>query len=841
MNEELIFYTGKVPVTEMLSSVDPAALGPGQFSLLDNLSIGKLKVTARWGCDRIADAPAANASFRGSWSGYIDGNYVILAAFRISTATYIYSLTSSGTTWTEISGASTRFSTDGWIQFGAGTDPGYNSSEHFFPTDSGQITQARRDLILCGNGSDEPGVVYYSSGFQFARVADPVSGTQTAGLEVIPQGFYYIGNGSGYTSYTNSGANLTMADTGSDPNTQILLTFNAAGAVGDTSIVNFEGGSGGYEWGYAANNKPDFTYAKQLHVIVEDTITDPIFDYLMLEAYDSTAASYKVVYDPDDLNGQQPVYTSVGSGVYMASLPVFDKTAVDVSRFKLTVRKKCSANRTANIKTIMVGGLNPGDAVWKATIMDPLTMVESPAIVPTMTTGQFIYVFGGQRDATYRVPSPAGTYWACFRGLGGSSSAGTKELFYRKDPEDEDYFLCSIFGNTSGATHCDPADKDYARKAPSEFTIRPPKASAWLGNNNRVFAGGISGEKGRVAISVDGYASRFESLSRDSDGDGAVDDDSGANVNFASEQVKRIVPLPGSLVGISPVAVLTNKNTWRIEGIDALSLSRPTLLTPHGTLYPFSVAIHKGNVYWLDNEQQPRVLLGGMDSEPLGIWKIEDQLQDNVVTNCTGIVYREAYKLAYAAAAASTNKYVLNYEERLNGWHRHSYTNPDWAGFVVDEVSQASGSRLLGITDTGEVFVVEKPTITADYQKTGSSTDNITITLKTGEMSHNGWRNFRLYRVGIICDKATGRTLTTTRTDNNWSANDGATTGQIDCATGVNDRAVRWDQVASTYVKPGIISQSIQVTVSGAWTPGKNIKALYYEWEPSDKTGDVAA
>jgi hypothetical protein len=844
-DKRLVFYTGQKPVTEMLSSVDPSALGEGQFSVLENLSIGKLKVTARWGCDRIASAPEANAAFRGSWNGYIDGNYVILAAFRVGSETKIYSLTSAGTVWTELSsgsGATARFATDGWIQFGAGTDPGYNHAEHYFPTDSGQATGARREMVLCGNGTDEPGAVYYSSGFAFVRIADTLHATTplSAKVEVIPQGFYYIGSGSGYTSYTNSGANLTMADSGSDPNTVILLTFNAAGAVADTSIVNFEGGSGGYEWGYAVNTKPDFTYAKQLHILIEDTITDPIFDYLLLEAYDSTAGSYKTVYDPTAVNSLQPIYTAAASGVYLASLPISDTTAVDVSRFRLTVKKLPSANRTANIRNIMVGGMVDAAALYRSTSADGTTRVESRAISPVIVKNQLATIFGGKQDSTVRIPMPEGTYWANYQAIIGRVDTNKYHFLYRKDPEDEDFFLCSNL-TTAGATHCAEADKDYARKAPSEYTVRPPKASAWCGNNNRVFAGGISGDTGRVMASVEGYPTRFESLSRDSDSDGAIDDDSGANVNYAGEQVKRIVPLPGSLVGISPIATFTNRNVWRQEGIDALSLSRPTLLTPHGTLYPFSIAVQKGNVYWLDSEKQPRVLIGGMDSEPLGIWKIEDQLIDNVVTNCTGIVFKEAYKLAYAASGATTNKKVLNYEERLNGWHRHSYTNPDWAGYVLDEVSQTAGYRLLGITTTGEVFEIEKASTTADDQKTGSSTDAISITITTGEMHGDLDDAFFWGRVAILCEKMSGVTLTVTRSDPAWTSNDGATTGTIDLSTGVNERAWRYDQTATTLLPTGIKSQAMQLSITGAAIPGKFIKGAIIEISRVDHRPDVAA
>jgi hypothetical protein len=841
---QTLIYPDSHPVRGMRSSVNPAALPSGLWKTLKNVRTTKFNVTSRWGCDRIASAPEANAAFRGSWNGYIDGNYVILAAFRVGSETKIYSLTSAGTVWTELSsgsGATARFATDGWIQFGAGTDPGYNHAEHYFPTDSGQATGARREMVLCGNGTDEPGAVYYSSGFAFVRIADTLHATTplSAKVEVIPQGFYYVSQADGIATHTfaNSGANLTMASSGSSPNTVILMTFNAAAAAGDTSRVVFGGLLSGFEWGYAAGTPPDFTYAKHLHILLEDTITDPITDYLLVEAYDGT--NYYTVYDPTAVNSLQPIYTAAASGVYLASLPISNTAAVDVTGFRFTVKKIPAANRTANIRNIMVGGMVDAAALYRSTSADGTTRVESRAVAPLIVKNQLATIFGGKRDSTVRIPMPEGTYWANYQAIIGRVDTNKYHFLYRKDPEDEDFFLCSNL-TTAGATHCAEADKDYARKAPSEYTVRPPKASAWCGNNNRVFVGGISGDTGRVMASVEGYPTRFESLSRDSDADGAIDDDSGANVNYAGEQVKRIVPLPGSLVGISPIATFTNRNVWRQEGIDALSLSRPTLLTPHGTLYPFSIAVQKGNVYWLDSEKQPRVLIGGMDSEPLGIWKIEDQLIDNVVTNCTGAVYKEAYKLAFAASGATTNKYVLNYEERLGEWVLDEYTNPDWAGYVFDEVSQTAGYRLLGITTTGEVFVVEKEAQTADEQKTGSSTDAISITMITGDQHGDMWESMTFGEVSILCDKSSATTLTFTWLDPCDATPDGVTASTIDLFTNVDTRA--WRRAVTSdadHLPAGITAHAARLQVTGALIPGKNITGLAYQYEMADLEPDV--
>jgi len=144
--ESLIFYTGQVPINGMLSSVDPAALGPGQFALIDNFSIAQNRITARWGCDRLAPAPFGSASYRGSWSGYVAGNWTRLVAFWDSSALRIYHLDRSFT-WNELTSASTRFAGDGFVDFAPITESGL--------TLAGTVVFPKQDGVICGNGVDE--------------------------------------------------------------------------------------------------------------------------------------------------------------------------------------------------------------------------------------------------------------------------------------------------------------------------------------------------------------------------------------------------------------------------------------------------------------------------------------------------------------------------------------------------------------------------------------------------------------------------------------------------------------------------------------------------------------
>lgn len=826
-----LFYTGQTPVKEMLSAVDPALLGPGQFSLLDNLSIAKGKVTARNGCARLAAAPIANASFRGAWFGYLGGQYTMLVAFRVSSATYVYRLSSSHV-YTELTGASTRFATDGYIDFAPFTERGLiaTGTQYLYPQDG----------VLMGNGTDECGIAYYNSqtlNYGFARVANATPSDNAPASSQANPGGYWIIKDKDNTAYTNSGANFTMADSGSsDTENEIVVTLSASASIGDTSIVNFS--TNGVYDGVSGSLK--LTEAKQLHILIEDTISDPIFNYVDLEVYNSSNTTYYQLHNASSPNF---IVTQADTGVYMVSFNLDLANAdianwVSLQRVRLTVDRVPSATRTANIIGIFTGGNVDGTSEYIVSYLLESTRVESSGIAATQKSPPIVSEVGGSDARRITLVAPFGTYWKHYIYFVNPTSVSGADLavFYRRDPDSDlaDYFVSSVYSLTIiGAGVNTKRDNtrsdllDYGRKAPSAFTIKPPKAKRFAAGANRLFAGGSSSEPTKVYISDEGFPMRFTSIPRDSDGDGYIDPDSGTSVSFPGETIQRIQSMPGSVVGVSPMAVFTNKNVWRVEGIDALSLSRATIMNPNGTLYPWTVAKHKDSFYYIDSEKQPVKLDGGSPAVPLGIWKIEDQLQSGDPTNSYGVVFAEAYKVAYRASGASVNQKVLNYEERLDGWHRHTYINPDWAGYVLEETS--SGRKLLGITTTGEVFEIEQASKTADDQKTGSSTDDISITMTTGEIHPEMWTGAKFGKVALLCEKASGRTLTITRADPSNSSNESsAPVGVIDCSTNVNDRAWRYDQTNDSDKREcGMKAQSCLVTISGAWTPGKLLKGAY--------------
>jgi hypothetical protein len=846
LTEELLFYTGSQPIREMLSSVDPAALAPGQFQLIDNFSLSKIYTTARWGCARISAAPVGSAAFRGGWAGYMGGVYTILAAFRVSGATRIYRFT--GSAWSaELTVAGTRFSTDGYCDFAPFVERG--------GTVLGANLLPRQSGVLIGNGTDECGVVYYDASgltYGFARIAAPTPNDYGLFASQATPGGYWLVRNSTLTTYTNSGANLTMADSGgTTTQNEINMTFNAAGAAGDTSVVDFGATGGDYDNGTAQVLR--FDESRQFHIIIEDTSNDPVFNYLKIEVYNATNTTYYTVYDPATL-GANLTITAVASGVYMAS---FDLTPyntnlvnmVNLQRVRFTISKVIGANRTPKILAVMAGGMVDASAETIVAYILSTTRVESAARVCDKWGGPRASAVGASDLRTFNLPSGEGLFfknWIYYQNPT-STTAANFALFYRKDPGDEDYFLAgsASLASTSTATqlkieNARQEQKDYGRKAPSAFTISPPKASCLAFGSDRMFAGGVYQDVESVYISDEKFPMRFVSIPRDSDGDGQIDSDSGTVVTFPGEVPKRIFAMPGSVVGISPMAIMTNRNTWRVEGIDALSLSDPTIMTTHGTLYPWSVCVHKSAVYFIDSESQPRVIDGGYDARPLGVWKVENQFPDP--TNSWGVVTREQYKVALRASGASTNQKVMVYERMLDGWHRHSYTNPDWAALLLQEIGGSSGTRTLGITTTGEVFEVEQPAKLNDDQKTGSGTDSITITLTTGELHGALWETMVFARVAVLCDKSSGSTITVSRVDPNDAANTTTYQGSIDLATNVADRAWRYDQYndSGVYRPAAIQTQSCYITFSGNLIPGKYWKGAFIEVRSSDRGPDVA-
>jgi hypothetical protein len=146
----------------------------------------------------------------------------------------------------------------------------------------------------------------------------------------------------------------------------------------------------------------------------------------------------------------------------------------------------------------------------------------------------------------------------------------------------------------------------------------------------------------------------------------------------------------------------------------------------------------------------------------------------------------------------------------------------------------------LGITTTGEVFVVEKEAQTADEQKTGSSTDAISITMITGDQHGDMWESMTFGEVSILCDKSSATTLTFTWLDPCDATPDGVTASTIDLFTNVDTRA--WRRAVTSdadHLPAGITAHAARLQVTGALIPGKNITGLAYQYEMADLEPDV--
>jgi hypothetical protein len=362
-------------------------------------------------------------------------------------------------------------------------------------------------------------------------------------------------------------------------------------------------------------------------------------------------------------------------------------------------------------------------------------------------------------------------------------------------------------------------DRASYRYAPSPGGRGPISGQCIASWNDRIAIGGVINGRSQVWISDQYFPLRFRALVTDEDQDGVPDLDSGLSKSFPGEDVKQLVPMPGSLLGRAPLVCFTTHGTYRFEGADAESLSRPTLLNQHGTNFPNSIARDKGLTYYLDNDLIIRAFAGGIESAPISRDHVDDQLENGDVTECTAAVYKDRLYFAYRANAASINQRVLVYETQMGAWVRDSYTTAaqNWAGLVV--VGSGSTRKLIGITEEGRVYQLEK---SGQLDDDGTA---ISGTLTTGELHVDMWEQRVWGSVGVVVDDIASGTWTITRNDENTTGT-GSGPGAINVDVSTT-RAYRWEKSSkSGNVDSGIMTASARITITGKVIAGKYLKAI---------------
>ena len=812
MNQiEHLYMPGSVPIYGMRSGVDPASLARGYWRLIDNWRIGRNSAQGRLGCDELTSGLiVASASYRGSWSGYVGTTEMVYVALRVSGATRIYE-SQTGSTFAEVTGVSTRFSTDGFVEFAPCRDPGI-------------VGNTNIDYVVAVNGTDVPRVVkfnilgstaYIANGFSFDTANKPT-------CQPIPWGWTVLRDAAN-TTYVNSGANLVSADSGATTEqNEWSVTFGTATAVNDTSYC------------IAANSSSligtDLTTisSTQLWVVCYDSVADPVWNYLDFEVYNGS--TYDVVHSATGTSRNEPQYYTLGGGYYLVSFPLPLQTNVTgYLRYQLKCKRTTAVARTFKIAGILASGPVPGETLYTFTHARDETMVESPPRDAEILGTGPLMEYGMSKDLAYKLPYASTLDFVYDPRVPAHDVASDADsvYVYRKQPDDEDFFLCYRFdmptaGTVGGSAFPDttsPQDRGFYRTAPTFGTVTIPSGSTVAASGDRI----IVGKGNEVWASQKGYPFRFNQLFKDDDDDGIPDADSPTLTRFPGELVKRIHKMPGSMLGIAPILVFTTHGVHRMESADTEGLSRPTRMNAHGTYCPRTVAEHRGLIHYLDADLIVRRFAGGIEIDPISQNRVDDQLEGGDMDAATACVYKDRYYLAHRASGASINQRVLVYDPQLGEWVRDSYTTAaqNWAGMHV--IGSGSSRKMIALTEEGRCYQLEKA---GQLDDDGTA---ISGTLTTGELHDDMWHQRVWGSVGVVVDDIASGTWTVTRT-NEYDAGTGSGPGTINVDVSTT-RAFRWEKSSKTgLVDSGITAAALRLSITGKVVSGKYLKAVVIKY-----------
>lgn len=368
--------------------------------------------------------------------------------------------------------------------------------------------------------------------------------------------------------------------------------------------------------------------------------------------------------------------------------------------------------------------------------------------------------------------------------------------------------------------------KDPTIEIPDGYHLVIPIASATINvGNNRLLCGDCtidaSRARGDYYFSHDTVPFRCRRFAKFL-ADGTVDPASPSRVALAGEQIMAFARVPTTFLGIDTVFIFTKDNTHTVDSSSCLSLSRPQLRGPHGTLAPRSVKVYEDKVFSVDKHRQIRVYSAAtLQSEAVSRDRCESVLlAAKDISTCETEVWKDLLRVAYCPAGASgtNNTRVILYDFRRNK-------------FIGEDTITVSGLTydymiLANISNALVMFVIAADGKAYKLENTAASS-GMSCTLTTWDIHREYWDYFAVERIGVLCDDMTG-TMATTRTFKPT----GSATGSANL-DGANAYTHRWDDNSGAI--PGEAGIACQVSFVFTMPSGKRIYAL--KAEITDRTG----
>jgi len=853
-------------------NVSQAAAPDGRWQDVRNLRGAVEAMYVRKGIASLFTAPVPSgcATLVDWWGGQLNGNEVLLGAFRETGGSpkiriYYFQNSgglSSGSSWTELTAASGSY---------GNTRLNNSTRVTFCKMHNDFFDQA--DGVYISNGTE---VRFYNAPnlYPVANVSPPTNGEQFK--TIATYGSYWAVAASSGKTYTNSGANFTLANTSSAPytsaNTCILLTRNTTAATNPTAQVAFSSGLS--------------VTRDQFWMVLEGTSTNiaTFLDRIKIELSDGS--TYVTIYDRSSTSSQfgNVVGTqTLVSGTTQIQHVVFglESNTASIPTSTTTIRLTWvgaapTASVTLNILGMGLSGRFPGTSQWGIAYVAP-GYVESGGYLDTgLAETPLLSAIGGPTQVTGSVAppnlgNPNGSFLYDYElmvsnGMPGSGStpsvtagmAYAVNVYYRLAPGVPFQFHTPITFATPGGTYNSanvnvklstyasdwsailngPEFATDGISLPSGGNVAPPASLCSAQYANRLFLGNVyynsSSKNSEVWFSWEDQMTRFQPI-LETDENGVTDGKSGGVATMPGT-VLGILHTGGQSAEVSMLYVFTSTTAYTLGGInrwtepvDAGTFTKVAHFANHGVAGYRAYCAHLGMAYVVDQDGR-LVLLSASKPILLGFNKFDVELQ-NVPASYKGeisLVGRgPRVYVGYTPSGGTTNTRMLVYNTDLRELEAIDTSGSESFQRLVmfmDSFASGSQSRLLVFSATGKIGALEESN-TGDFGGTGISASVLSNRFVT---DNNYWY---IGQVRISGEKDAGATATITRfygTTNTWVSTlnlvdpDGIYPNQFDCADSLPN------PVPSDSTTPqGAREASVSISWTG--TPSKRIDGITVE------------
>lgn len=850
-------FDPSTPITGMNSYTEAIAIGPTRWAQLSNLRFDKTVPYCRNGTGTGSSTIRASSTFRGAspvkFTTIAAGAPYLICAYKDSANavdTKVYD--SSSGTFTERTHAAGQYP-DSRLSVSASVD----DTVAFCPTTMidpspyvAPFRPAAIGLTLIQNGIDTPRIQPASAAaVEVLNTITPPTNDQYGSQPTFPA-FLKVKDHA-ETTFANTGGSIVFTDGSTNPNNYIVWTATNP-TNGHTSLVTMA-------TAFALGTSGGVLTSQQLAFLIDSSAASfAAWDNIKLEIHDGT--TYATIYDGTSTIYPGPVVWPMDplGRKYIIAFSLSHLTGTTapnlsaINRIRITWSGSTVAANTfvLNIYGAWGTGLVGGNAAHIITYQNSFTRSESRGLVINNINPTLCKNIGSPDSLnSLDVSNIPGIFYNYILSFPNTSDAdlanGVDTVYiYRKDFGDPDWYFVSSYvmasyagswTRTTGAAYGlqNSTDSTFLKvnavNAPDPNTIPLPLGKAMIAANNRVFVAAKQTGYSRLYISDYKFPLRYRETTRLLD-DGSFDPTSGTSHVFPGENLQGFANVATGFAGLSTTYVFTDRRIYAI----GLDVNRLQMVAEVGTRSPWSIVQHNGIIYFLDRNRTVRRLANGRiddlsshltrdrwDALPGTAWSTNRQVFVSAEWFDNKVYF------AYTPSGQTTNQKVLIWDELLQMWYEDVLTSPFTAeGLVVWENATVDG--LYGFSSDGKMYQHDKPSQTTDF------TNNIPVTMATGEFRIGPWQRFTVRRVGGVMTDVNSGTMTVSRYYYPGSATPSTSTYNLDTA---NDRTYRWDAAQTLHDASG---KSAKVSITGNVTSGFKIYELKCEVDPLDGGADTA-